>query len=1144
MPQKRRSREEAALEAGGRGGDLPNNWLKKRGEGVAACGDWVFPTATDFSDNNESEVPESSIGIRPPRRRSAPARLCGENMVNDSRTETREKEKGTGSDKTAHENDFEGLSDDDEDGFEGLSHDDDCLNFLNTISMGQGRRIVDIVDLTDKLRSRALCRTCCGNKIKKMLIAFADFLVESNELISDRTPGLMVSSFLLSLNKSRHTEETCKAGKSWLDDFSSFEMIDEEMCGLASKLHFRCTGRKDGSNKHHFYLINSEFLKKKSEKSAPGPGKSTRRPECFKINLQATLGVLTIGKTGGDLVRLMTQLDIPVPPSFGYHGGSDRDYLKVETEIGDALKMATDQSCETALEKELESKRLLLKKKLIIKEPAFYVRPYLDKAEESGVTNMSELVDAYGGVDTESSLLARRTRGKSHQRGFYIKLVQKEDEKQRRLDEMVENAMTAENGHKKVDVNADGSWSQRGSNRVYNSNTGCVTAMGANNLQIIGRHSMTKNCDVCTRYRERNKVEIVPEAVRRAHACCENHHNKSSKSMEFTGMLAIANSLHDSGIDIDSICQDNDSSLRAHLKPKGSSTRVTKTCTIEGELPEDYEEIEFVIDLNHGARAMGKFAYEIFPNNGACTGIAATAKKYYTYCIKQGHENGDDPDTISASLRNAFGCHLFGIHDECGDWCCAKNNPNYRPHGLPMQKYLGERHRLGINKIMEKYCNPGVVSQFKPGRHTNANEGLHRLQTELAPKAVFWKNGTYDRRMDLAAGLYNDGYEKYMASVHDYGGMGKLSNIQKYYYSNFDRRKKRHRLTKQTSKSKRRRRFGREAMTKEALEKEHSEPPTYSSGMGFDILDSAGTNKRKECENCLGQGHSKRQCPHAQGVRKPGPLSATEVLTPGQVMVIYDFETTGKDVYSAKPVSFSMQTLVIQEGGFDTSNTKTYTTFIDPGIPIPPEATAVHGISDSDIIGKPKWSQVSVEIGKRILEASNDAGHVLGSRDNWLLGMNSNSFDMRIGEFCLSDSPNSWCGILRESRVVGVIDLMTLTKKPLSLFEHRGINGRSSQEKIYKALTGADMKDAHSADGDVRGLVGILTSSKSIVECMLSKKVGSRLEAWSEHHSALIARHEYEASQRKKWAVDQGKHDESTVLSHPTSAPLSLVANE
>ena len=56
-----------------------------------------------------------------------------------------------------------------------------------------------------------------------------------------------------------------------------------------------------------------------------------------------------------------------------------------------------------------------------------------------------------------------------------------------------------------------------------------------------------------------------------------------------------------------------------------------------------------------------------------------------------------------------------------------------------------------------------------------------------------------------------------------------------------------------------------------------------------------------------------------------------------------------------------------------------------------------------------------------------------------------------------------------------------------------------------------------SADGNVRGLPRILKSRSRILECMLTKKVGFELGAWSKNYLALIARREYEALNEKKW---------------------------
>ena len=72
-------------------------------------------------------------------------------------------------------------------------------------------------------------------------------------------------------------------------------------------------------------------------------------------------------------------------------------------------------------------------------------------------------------------------------------------------------------------------------------------------------------------------------------------------------------------------------------------------------------------------------------------------------------------------------------------------------------------------------------------------------------------------------------------------------------------------------------------------------------------------------------------------------------------MIFFDLETTGLDILSAKIIEFS----AVKINNGDRENLHL---LIDPGIPIPPESTKIHGIKDNDVIGKPSFFEVAAEI--------------------------------------------------------------------------------------------------------------------------------------------------------------------------------------
>lgn len=65
-----------------------------------------------------------------------------------------------------------------------------------------------------------------------------------------------------------------------------------------------------------------------------------------------------------------------------------------------------------------------------------------------------------------------------------------------------------------------------------------------------------------------------------------------------------------------------------------------------------------------------------------------------------------------------------------------------------------------------------------------------------------------------------------------------------------------------------------------------------------------------------------------------------------------DFETTGVDAKLATPVEVAL------------IGATEYVTLINPGIPIPPETSAVHHIVDDDVKHSPTWDFVKEDLGK------------------------------------------------------------------------------------------------------------------------------------------------------------------------------------
>ncbi len=159
-------------------------------------------------------------------------------------------------------------------------------------------------------------------------------------------------------------------------------------------------------------------------------------------------------------------------------------------------------------------------------------------------------------------------------------------------------------------------------------------------------------------------------------------------------------------------------------------------------------------------------------------------------------------------------------------------------------------------------------------------------------------------------------------------------------------------------------------------------------------------------------------------------------------IVFLDLETTGVNVGADRIVEISL--LKIHPNG----NREAKTMRINPTIPIPPEVTKIHHISDEDVKGSPKFSDVAREINAFI-----------GGCD--LAGYNSNKFDipLLIEEFTRVD-----------------IHLDLLQRK---LIDVQNIFHKMEQRTLsaaYKFYCDKSLENAHSAEADTLATYEVLVA--------------------------------------------------------------------
>ena len=157
-------------------------------------------------------------------------------------------------------------------------------------------------------------------------------------------------------------------------------------------------------------------------------------------------------------------------------------------------------------------------------------------------------------------------------------------------------------------------------------------------------------------------------------------------------------------------------------------------------------------------------------------------------------------------------------------------------------------------------------------------------------------------------------------------------------------------------------------------------------------------------------------------------------------LVVFDLETTGIDVEKDRIVQIAL--IRVEPGGGRT----TFETLVNPERPIPPEASAVHGIQDADVRDKPTFSQIRREVEDFLNEVD-------------LAGFNSINFDLPLlqEELKRAGSEMDFPGIRH-------LDAM----KIFHLMERRDLTA------AYKFYCGKDLTGAHNALADTEATLAIL----------------------------------------------------------------------
>lgn len=157
-------------------------------------------------------------------------------------------------------------------------------------------------------------------------------------------------------------------------------------------------------------------------------------------------------------------------------------------------------------------------------------------------------------------------------------------------------------------------------------------------------------------------------------------------------------------------------------------------------------------------------------------------------------------------------------------------------------------------------------------------------------------------------------------------------------------------------------------------------------------------------------------------------------------IIFFDLETTGTNVTNDRIVEISL--IKVMPDGREIEKTRR----INPCMPIPAEATAVHHITDADVADEPTFKQIAASLAEMFTGCD-------------IAGFNSNRFDIPV-----LDQEFRRAGIAFDFSRARFVDVQTIFHKK----EQRTLTA------AYRFYCDKDLTDAHSANADTRATYEVL----------------------------------------------------------------------
>lgn len=259
-----------------------------------------------------------------------------------------------------------------------------------------------------------------------------------------------------------------------------------------------------------------------------------------------------------------------------------------------------------------------------------------------------------------------------------------------------------------ITVKYDFGWDQRGTGFKYNSKSGRGSLIGNETNKVLGYKVLSKFCAMCSRGHPADD-----------HDCVKNYEG-SSKGMEPVAAvdLCLDNpNLKAAGCRVTKLVGDRDSSTMAALRKESPC------------------EIKKILDLNHNIKGVNNALWRL--KTGGYSFLTTNMINYFKRCVNYAiHNSKDDVEGVRAGIMNIKD-HVYGTHDNCGDWCKAKGDPAYQFHHLPGKKPLSDpEFYKELEAVLQVQADQ--AEQLAPAGSSLQNESFNHMCNTRCPKKQFY----------------------------------------------------------------------------------------------------------------------------------------------------------------------------------------------------------------------------------------------------------------------------------------------------------------------------------------------------------------------------------------------------------------------